>query len=101
MLIRRLQRIGQLGHVSGAVGVEAIKGTRPDQRLQHPTIGLAGVNTATEIEQILELTAPTPLFQNLVDRILAHALDGPQAVTDGAVIHGREAEFRAIDIGRQ
>lgn len=101
MLLRGLDGSGQLGHVAGPVGVDAVQGAGPDQGFQHPPVSLAQVDASAEVVQVAVGAVAAAFFQEVLDGRFAHALDGPETVLNGAVVPGSEAELGPVDVGRQ
>ena len=85
MLLGSLEGIGQLRQVLGAIWVKTIQSAPTNHRFKHPAIGLAGVDSATQILEVAKGAAAFPLIENFTDGTLAHALDGPQSVLNAVI----------------
>jgi len=98
VLLGHFQCEGQLQHQGVAVGTQGVDGSRADQGLQHPAVGLAQVDLPAECEQALDASALSACGQYALDGGLAHPLDGPLAVDHGALAVRGELVGRTVDV---
>ena len=83
---------------SGAIGLQLIEGSGGHEIFQGSLVQLAGGNPPGKVPE-----APERLISahrdNVLDRLLTHALDGPHCINNLAILHV-EVNHRPIDRGR-
>ena len=89
LLAERERRIEAV-HERGAVRREAVEAAGLDQRLEHAAVDLRQIEAAAQILEAGEVAMRAALVDDGLDRALAHALDGAEAVTNGLVVDHRE-----------
>ena len=95
-----LERGADRGQQVCAAFIDRVERACANQRLDRAAIDAAFVDTPAEIEQIAKRTC-LPRHDNCLDRGLAGAFDGAQAIAHVFVVDRLETVARLVDVGRQ
>ena len=96
---RQLEGIGHGLHQGGPIGSNTVQRARTDERLEHAAIEPLLIHPATQIEHVSKGTVALPLFDQLVYRGTADALDGAQAIAYFTLAGHHEFASRPVDVG--